>query len=247
VRNALGLVVLMDNSRPDPLADLALYMNGFSEALRTIPCTVGVGRMETHPVPSLDDYAAGARRRRAGCIRSSSVDVRNSSDVILLLDTLLVQLEADLGRGERVTVSTWPVEDRQPRSRSARHASWSTSWNGVTAAVIATIDGFSVASAVAERRGPRPRGGDGQFDRGDQRAWCPRRRASGRHKSVIVQAESGFAVFCSVYRRDVELVINVLARDSAVLALVAVPGRPSSPGRLHGRVTLEGLTVLHFF
>jgi hypothetical protein len=38
---------------------------------------------------------------------------------------------------------------------------------------------------------------------------------------VIVQTESGFAVFCSVYRRDVELVINVLAREATVLALVA--------------------------
>nr|WP_251010745.1 hypothetical protein [Variovorax paradoxus] len=50
----------------------------------------------------------------------------------------------------------------------------------------------------------------------------------GRHKSVIVQTESGFAVFCSVYRRDVELVINVLARDTTVLALVAYP-RPATP------------------
>lgn len=96
VRNALGLVVLIDNSRPDPLADLALYMTGFSEALRTIPCAIGVGRMETHPVPSLDDYAqaiAGTGR----VFPILSVDVRNSSDVILLLDTLLMQLEADLG------------------------------------------------------------------------------------------------------------------------------------------------------
>jgi signal recognition particle receptor subunit beta len=96
VRNALGLVVLIDNSRPDPLADLAVYMAGFSEALRTIPCTVGVGRMEAHPVPSLDDYAqaiAGTGR----VFPILSVDVRDRSDVILLLDTLLMQLEADLG------------------------------------------------------------------------------------------------------------------------------------------------------
>jgi signal recognition particle receptor subunit beta len=97
VRNALGLIVLMDNSRPDPLADLSIYLDGFSEALRTIPCTIGVGRLEAHPEPTLDDYAeALAATGRVHPV--VGVDVRNKSDVILLIDTLLVQLEADIGR-----------------------------------------------------------------------------------------------------------------------------------------------------
>lgn len=97
-RNALGLIVLMDNSRPNPLSDLSVYLDGFAEALRTLPCVVGVGRMEVHPVPSLDDYAE--------CLAATGrvfpilgVDVRKRADVVLLIDTLLMQLEADL-RGE---------------------------------------------------------------------------------------------------------------------------------------------------
>lgn len=97
VRNALGVIVLIDNSRPDPLADLAIYMSGFSEALRTMPCVVGVGRLQAHPVPTLDDYAeALAATGRVHPILE--VDVRDRRDVILLIDTLLVQLEADCGR-----------------------------------------------------------------------------------------------------------------------------------------------------
>jgi len=96
VRNALGVIVLTDNSRPDPLADLALYMTGFAEALRTMPCVIGVGRLKAHPVPSLDDYAeALAATGRVHPILE--VDVRNRDDVVLLIDTLLVQLEADCG------------------------------------------------------------------------------------------------------------------------------------------------------
>lgn len=97
-RNALGVIVLMDNSRPDPLGDLAIYTQGFAEALRTLPCVIGVGRTDTHPVPSLDDYA----KRLVGTGRVFpilGVDVRSRADVVLLIDTLLMQLEADM-RGE---------------------------------------------------------------------------------------------------------------------------------------------------
>ncbi len=97
VRNALGVIVLMDNSRPDPLADLSMYMAGFGGALQTMPCAIGVGRLQTHPEPTLDDYA----ERLAGTGRVFPIlglDVRRRHDVILLIDTLLMQLEADLGR-----------------------------------------------------------------------------------------------------------------------------------------------------
>lgn len=97
-RNALGLIVLMDNSRPNPLSDLSVYLDGFSDALRTLPCVVGVGRMQEHPAPTLDDYAE--------CLAATGrvfpilgVDVRNRDDVILLIDTLLMQLEADMRGG----------------------------------------------------------------------------------------------------------------------------------------------------
>ncbi|NVM91233.1 hypothetical protein FHT32_004897 [Variovorax sp. SG517] len=98
-RNALGLIVLMDNSRSDPLADLSVYLEGFAEHLRTLPCVVGVGRMQSHPVPTLDDYAD--RLASTGRVFPIlEVDVRRRNDVLLLIDTLLMQLEADM-RGDK--------------------------------------------------------------------------------------------------------------------------------------------------
>ena len=95
VKDALGVIILTDNSSPDPLADLSRYLDGFAEALTTLPCTVGVGRLETHPVPTLDDYAEKlAAKGRVFPVLG--VDVRRKEDVILLIDTLLAQLEADL-------------------------------------------------------------------------------------------------------------------------------------------------------
>jgi uncharacterized protein len=93
VRNALGLVILVDNSRPDPLEDLDVYLDGFREELQTLPCVIGVGRSEAHRLPSVDDYALRLQSRSL-LLPVLPVDVRRRDDVLLLIDTLLAQLEA---------------------------------------------------------------------------------------------------------------------------------------------------------
>ena len=91
---------------------------------------------------------------------------------------------------------------------------------GITAVVIATVDGFDVASVI----------------RGSAEAARIAAMASsisaistvvsheaqlGRNKSVTIDTESGFAVVYSVHRTDAELVINVIADSSAILAQVS--------------------------
>ncbi|MFN3570148.1 MAG: GTP-binding protein [Polaromonas sp.] len=98
VRNALGLIILIDNSRPQPLADLAVYLDGFAEELRTLPCAIGIGRMNAHPTPDLDAYADMLAARNF-TFPLLAVDVRQRDDVALLIDTLMAQLEADLPVG----------------------------------------------------------------------------------------------------------------------------------------------------
>lgn len=94
-KNALGMIILTDNSRPDPLADLRIYLEGFAEDLDTMPCAIGVGRLDSHASPSLDDYVDElARHQRVFPVLA--VDVRQRDDVILLIDTLLAQLEAGM-------------------------------------------------------------------------------------------------------------------------------------------------------
>jgi signal recognition particle receptor subunit beta len=92
-RNALGLVILIDNSRPDPLQDLQTYVDGFGHLLPGIACAVGVGRTERHPEPSLERYIDGLAAR-ALVAPVLAVDVRRRNDVLLLVDTLLAQVEA---------------------------------------------------------------------------------------------------------------------------------------------------------
>lgn len=94
-KGALGLIILLDNSRPEPLVDLAVYVDGFASELTTMPCVVGIGRTETHPVPSSDEVAE-VLEQMGYVFPVLPVDVRQRDDVVLLIDVLLAQLEADL-------------------------------------------------------------------------------------------------------------------------------------------------------
>jgi uncharacterized protein len=91
-KGALGLILLIDNSRPDPLADLDMYLEGFADLIASTACVVAVGKTETHPLPDLDTFAT---RMQARGILSPIVatDVRDPQQVLQLLDLLLLQLE----------------------------------------------------------------------------------------------------------------------------------------------------------
>jgi signal recognition particle receptor subunit beta len=93
IRDALGLAILLDNSRPRPLDDMHTYLDGFADALKEMPCVIGVSRCDTHASPSLDDYAY-ALQARGLVLPIVAVDLRRRDDVISLVETLLVQIEA---------------------------------------------------------------------------------------------------------------------------------------------------------
>lgn len=94
-RDALGLVILIDNSRPDPLADLDTYLDGFAPELGRMPCVVGVGRQATHPEPSIDAFSERVHARGL-VLPVLPADVRQRRDVLMLIEVLLCQIEAGL-------------------------------------------------------------------------------------------------------------------------------------------------------
>jgi signal recognition particle receptor subunit beta len=91
-KGALGLVILMDNSRPDPLADLCVYLDHFSALVKSGVVVIGVGRTETHPRPSRDDYQALLQSREL-MLPVFEVDVRKSEHVLMMLDVLFGMME----------------------------------------------------------------------------------------------------------------------------------------------------------
>jgi small GTP-binding protein len=93
--NAIGMIILIDNSRPDPRADLKMYLDAFAKYLASIPCVIGVGRIDTNPHPNIDEYADLLALRNLP-LPVIDVDVRQREDVILMIDMLLAQIEVNM-------------------------------------------------------------------------------------------------------------------------------------------------------
>ena len=91
--------------------------------------------------------------------------------------------------------------------------------DGVTAVVIATLDGFDVASAM--RHGDPARVAAMASSISAISSVVSQEASLGRNKSVTIDTESGFAVVFSVHRPDADLVINVIADGRAILGQVA--------------------------
>ncbi len=92
IEGGLGLVILIDNSRADPLADLDIYLENFSEFIRDTGAVIGVTRMASHPQPDLDAFAAHLERQGLA-LPVLEVDIRRAEDVVQLLDVLMMTCE----------------------------------------------------------------------------------------------------------------------------------------------------------
>jgi signal recognition particle receptor subunit beta len=91
-RGALGVVLLVDNSRPGAVAGLGAYLDAFDELARSASMVIGVGRLAEGP-QRIGDYAEVLRARGLR-LPVFAVDVRRRDDVLLLLEALLQQIEA---------------------------------------------------------------------------------------------------------------------------------------------------------
>ncbi|WP_298429660.1 roadblock/LC7 domain-containing protein [Ottowia sp.] len=91
--------------------------------------------------------------------------------------------------------------------------------DGVTAVVVATVDGFDVASAM--KAGDAARVAAMASSISAISSVVAQEASLGRNKCVTIDTESGFAVVYSVHRSDAELVINVIANGNAILGQVA--------------------------
>jgi uncharacterized protein len=93
-RGALGLIILIDNRRSDPLADLDMYLDGFAELITDTACVLAVGRMDERPIPDIEHFAEHLELRGILC-PVLPIDVRDRAQVVQLLELLLLQLDVN--------------------------------------------------------------------------------------------------------------------------------------------------------
>lgn len=92
IEGGLGLIILVDNSRPDPIADLAVYINNFRDFIEETSAVIGITRADLPSKTTLDDYYSYLETTGLP-IPIMEADVREKDDVLMLLDLLISSLE----------------------------------------------------------------------------------------------------------------------------------------------------------
>ncbi len=94
-QGGIGLILLLNNSRPDPFGDLQFFMNAFNGFINGTKLVIGVTQMDLASKPTIDDYylqleSSGSK------IPIFEVDAREKRDVSLLVEALLYTIDPGL-------------------------------------------------------------------------------------------------------------------------------------------------------
>mgnify|MGYP003941005641 CR=1 FL=1 len=92
--------------------------------------------------------------------------------------------------------------------------------SGIMAVVVATTDGFDIASAVTRDIDP-VRVAALASSISAIGAVVSQEAQLGRSRSVTINTDAGFAFLSAINRTDVNLVVNVIANEHAILGQVA--------------------------
>lgn len=90
-KGALGCIVLMDETREDPMKDLDSYLEAFDELIKKQFFVVGIGKTpkDGKALNKYTEYFA----KRGMTPPIFEVDVREKSDVLMMLEILLINQE----------------------------------------------------------------------------------------------------------------------------------------------------------
>ncbi len=90
---ALGLIILIDNSQENPLEDMDYYLNLNAGFLMKNPAVIGITHVDVADTPGKQAYQE-CLNERGESWPLLCVDVRIKRDVLLLISTLITQIEA---------------------------------------------------------------------------------------------------------------------------------------------------------
>ena len=94
-QGGLGLILLLDNSRPDPLKDMCFFINTFKEYIANTAIAIGITQTDINPLPKLDIYNNKLREMNQTAA-VFKVDAREHHDVSMLVQSLLFTLDPGL-------------------------------------------------------------------------------------------------------------------------------------------------------
>lgn len=89
---AIGLVLLIDNSRNSPQQDLKFYTKSFKDLIDQGKLVIGVTRMDENNNPTIDDYRLWLNELSI-IAPIFSVDAREKTDISSLIQALLYSMD----------------------------------------------------------------------------------------------------------------------------------------------------------
>ncbi len=94
-KNALGLILLVDNTRKDPVRDLEFFLHAFKPFIDETALSIGVTQMDLCASPPLSVYNKKLQQlnRKAAVFE---VDARSKCDVSMLVQALLFTIDNGL-------------------------------------------------------------------------------------------------------------------------------------------------------
>lgn len=88
----LGLVLLIDNTRDNPMKDLNFFFNAFSDFIKETSLVVGITQTDLIKKPKIEDYRNQLKELNCN-VPIFEVDARQKKDVSLLVQSLLHSLD----------------------------------------------------------------------------------------------------------------------------------------------------------
>lgn len=90
-KQAMGLIIMIDNRRPNPISDMHIYLDNFSDILDRNSIVVGVNFYDIPGGPRLEDYVSSFKAR-GWLAPMLAIDPRQKDESLYLLSTLLTHM-----------------------------------------------------------------------------------------------------------------------------------------------------------
>lgn len=94
-KGSMGLILLLDNTRANPLKDLKFFLDSFSDLLQDAPVVVGVTKMDLRNQPGVEVYQQYLAQHGLN-VPVFEVDARNQDDVKQLVTAMLYSIDPGL-------------------------------------------------------------------------------------------------------------------------------------------------------
>lgn len=94
-KGSMGLILLLDNTRANPLKDLKFFLDSFQDLLQDAPVVVGVTKMDLRNQPGVEVYQQYLAQHNLN-VPVFEVDARNEDDVKQLVMAMLYSIDPGL-------------------------------------------------------------------------------------------------------------------------------------------------------